>query len=220
MTPFQKYCANVSIVVSALLCVSLLVYGRNTPAATPSFAPSSVYIKVEDGHGSGVYIGNGLFLTAAHVAKKAQDDKLTVILNDGDELPAVVLWKNEDYDVALIRTTDTVAAQIAHLSCDARELPVGAYVETIGNPVNLKNVRTRGAVARNIAHFDKPMNAFIADLTIAPGNSGGPVFDDQGNLVGLVSAMTAVSTNAFGVSLIPLTYVVPASTICMLMGRK
>lgn len=185
------------------------------------FAGPAVMVEVNEGHGSAVHIGHGLFITAAHVAKMAENGKFKVTTDLGTTFEADVLWINERYDVALIRAANPEPIKAARLACGAPELAVKAPVEIVGNPLNLRNIHTWGVVARSI--FDTgntPRTVFIADITIAPGNSGGPVFDEHGNLVGIVSAMAAAPMGPMSVSLIALSYIVPASTICTLLGQS
>lgn len=188
--------------------------------ATP-LALSAVRIDVADGHGSGVHIGHGLFVTAAHVAKEAKNGKLTVHASNGVDYKATVLWFNETYDVALLRVDDPtkLAVAAAPMRCGAPELSPGAVLTTVGNPLNLDDIHTYGYVARSTQSFpDSPRRAMIADLTIAPGNSGGPAFDKDGYLAGITVAMAAAPVG-LSASLISLTYIVPTSAICMLTGR-
>jgi len=67
-------------------------------------AASVVMVSDANGHGSGVYIGNGLVLTAAHVV----GDSKTVTLHSDRDLPGEVLWSNKKYDLALVRFSVTV----------------------------------------------------------------------------------------------------------------
>lgn len=189
---------------------------RSAPAAAPT-AAATVLVDTNSGHGSGVHIGNGLYITAAHVTKDAEH--LTVKLDTGEDFPAEVLWANEAYDVALIKTRPPGAAA-ARLDCAAPELATGTIIEIIGNPLGLRNIHTWGRVSRATEQGKAPRYSLIADITIAPGNSGGPAFDREGRLVGIVVAVSLARTGPMSSSIVPLSYVVPASAICTLLGRS
>lgn len=83
-----------------------------------------------EGHGSGVYIGNGLFLTANHVLS---DENPKVILTNGNEYPATILWRSADYDIALVKAKDHIEANKASLSCEP--LQIGDELFFSGQPV-------------------------------------------------------------------------------------
>lgn len=191
-----------------------------TPAAQP--ASPLVYVDVSPGHGSGVHIGHGLFVTAAHVADKARDSKVSINTAAGAELEGEVLWLNQMYDVALVKTATPPGISSARLDCKAPELAVGTEIHGTGHPLMLMNVRTWGRVARVTEHSpDKtevPRVAFIADMTIAPGDSGGPVFTRYGRFAGIMVAFTTMNYGFVQVP-IPLSYVVPTSALCTLLGR-
>lgn len=168
---------------------------------------SSVFIKVgTSGHCTGVHIGDGYILTAEHCTK-------ATLRVDG-EFELEVLWKNAKYDVALTRLVAEERPEdlgTASLRCETPA--VGTEVWTYGNPLDFKDLKVWGKVAGSTLKIGGMWDEIIpVQIAIAPGNSGGPLFNMDGEIVGLtVGGMSPFA----GVSL-----TVPSSTICMLMGRK
>lgn len=173
-----------------------------------------VRVSVENGHGSGVHIGNGFIVTAAHVVGEAKTADIKA--EDGQTFTATVLWSNKDYDVALVRVEAKSAIQSRPLSC--KDPAAGTLIQTTGNPLNLEFIRTWGHVGSVVAKRGPWLRTFIADITVAGGVSGGPVYDMQQRIVGIVVG-TAVQPLGLSGSFIALTYVVPASAICSLLAR-
>ena len=151
--------------------------------------------------GSGVYVGPGLVLTARHVV--AADDsnptasfnKVWVTTYDGQTVRATVEWVSVDTDVAVL-TIPPVKEPIAKISCDATY--ASQRITVVGNPF----MALLWAVTDGTIVGDRPMPAqFREELnelgwlsmvpfsaTVEPGNSGGPVFDAKGKVVGIVVA--------------------------------
>jgi S1-C subfamily serine protease len=230
MLKFLSALALASFAVGALLA---LIVTMNTPAYGGLHSDATV-VKVSllpNGHGTGVYIGNGKVLTAAHVAKEGVNAGFTVKDARGAEVHAVVLWFNEVADVGLLKldgpfidkdgVVDVLPA--AKLACDTPDVKIGDYVETIGYPLALDRIHTWGHVASDISPREAGQLNFLTDLTIAPGNSGGPLFDINGKLAGITVAMSLAPINAgFGVipSFVMLTYVIPKSVICQELAAE
>lgn len=176
---------------------------------------ATVIVKLEQGHGSGVHIGNGLILTAAHVVNG--EDKITVSYQSGITRPATVLGLDKAHDVAVLETT--YAGPSAKLSCSA--VRVGEYLHIVGNPYDLEFIHTFGRVANAVVKQIKPWaEAVIGDIVAGPGNSGGPVFNSRNHVTGiLVGGMSKPTGFGSSVSIPGWAFIVPASTICRLMGR-
>lgn len=174
----------------------------------PNLPGSVVKVLLEQGHGSGVHIGKGYIVTAAHVV--AGNKTVKIKTDKGGEDEADVLWFNRDYDIALIRTNAKL--QTSRISCEP--LPHGSITHAIGNPSNQEFISTWGRVSGHA--IDTPWKvAIVADITIVPGMSGGGLFDESDRLVGIL-----VGTMARGMGgLIPVGYVVPTSAFCGMLGR-
>lgn len=194
--------------------VFLVFLGYVTPAKTPTpTAGSVVYLGDARGHGSGVHIGDGYILTAAHVVRS--EKTMPVVTDDGTTVEGAVLWASPEYDVALIRAP--VTAKAAPLAC--REANVGEEIRASGNPYDQKFVTARGHVSGAAREYEPWKRVIVIDTTMVHGMSGGPTFDMQGNVVGINVGVMVVSQGmasyvaSFG-------YIVPGSTVCMLMGRE
>jgi serine protease Do len=136
------------------------------------------------GQGSGFIIGNdGLILTNAHVVRDARE--VTVKLADRRELKAKVLGSDQATDVAVlqVRTEKLPTVQFG----DPKSLQVGDYVLAIGAPFGFDQTVTAGIVSAKGRSL--PGDTYVpfiqTDAAVNPGNSGGPLFDADGNVVGI-----------------------------------
>ncbi|MGM4911416.1 trypsin-like peptidase domain-containing protein [Rhizobium sp. 768_B6_N1_8] len=178
---------------------------------------SVVMVNVEGGHGSGVHIGNGFVITAAHVASDNKEVELKT--TDGKTVKAEVLWVNKAYDIALLRTAGKVGGQS---SLDCRVPHLGDEIQAAGNPLNLEFVSSFGRIAGNARAADPWREVVITDITTVMGQSGGPLFGKDGRVVGIVvGVVPAPLKNGEGYvpSLTGFGTAVPASAVCALLGR-
>jgi serine protease Do len=140
--------------------------------------------------GSGFIISpDGYVLTNTHVVDGA--DTVTVRLQDRRVLTAKVVGSDPQYDIALLKI-DSKGAPLPAVSVgDSRTLKPGQWVLAIGSPFGFDYTVTQGivsAVGRNLGSQDQPYTSFIqTDVPINRGNSGGPLFDLQGRVVGVNS---------------------------------
>ena len=149
--------------------------------------------------GSGFVIDpSGLIVTNNHVIEGA--DTITVTLNDGSNLPAKLVGRDEKTDVALLRVHSKAPLAAAHFG-DSDRAHIGDWVIAIGDPFGLGSSVTAGIVsARNRDISAGPYDDFIqTDAPINRGNSGGPLFDMDGNVVGIASAIYSPSGGSVGV---------------------
>lgn len=203
-----SFLAAVAIVFATL---TLPHWSASSHPAAPR-AMSSVIVSDPVGHGSGVHIGNGFILTAAHVVEDRSDMEVTD--DQGRSQAALVMWSNKAYDVALLRIDDASGLETSPLRCNVR-LNIGDQVSAIGNPVNLKFIHVWGRVASVPSERRPWKSSILADMTIAPGMSGGGVFDKAGNLIGLAVGIAATGPVVYAIS-----YIVPIDAACILMGRS
>lgn len=136
------------------------------------------------GQGSGFIISpDGLILTNAHVVRDAQH--VTVKFADRREFKAEVLGADPATDIAVLRVK-TSGLTAVHFG-DPRSLQVGDYVLAIGTPFGFDQSATAGIVSAKARSL--PGDAFVpfiqTDAAVNPGNSGGPLFDAGGNVVGI-----------------------------------
>ena len=139
--------------------------------------------------GSGFIISeDGYIVTNNHVVSKAQT--LTVTMTNGEEYPATIIGADSQNDVALIKIDATGLPTVSIGDSDSIE--VGQQVCAIGNPLGeLTNTLTVGYVSaldREINENGTPINMFQTDCAINSGNSGGPIFDMHGNVIGITTA--------------------------------
>ena len=138
------------------------------------------------GQGSGFIVSaDGLVLTNAHVVKDAQ--RVTVKLTDRREFVARVLGSDPKTDVAVLRI-EAKDLPVVPLG-SARDLQVGEWVLAIGAPFGFENSVTAGVVsAKGRSLPDDSFVPFIqTDVAVNPGNSGGPLFNARGEVVGINS---------------------------------
>lgn len=198
----------------AAAIVALLIAGCVMQSPRPDSIRSVVELSDAEGLGSGVHIGHGYILTAAHVP--GADKEMKVTASDGSTQTAEVLWTNKTYDIALLKVADTSHMASSRLSCRAPH--AGDVVKAQGNPMGVQFLTSWGRVSGNARKWGPWKSVMFTDLTIAPGNSGGAVFSENGDVVGI----------AVGVMLAPIGYtmsmtgfstVVPGSTVCGLLAR-
>jgi len=149
--------------------------------------------------GSGFIIDkSGYVVTNNHVIADA--DQITVTLNDGTSLPAKLVGRDEKTDLALLKVNSPKPLPATKLG-DSDKARVGDWVIAIGNPFGLGSTVTAGIVsARNRDINAGPYDDFIqTDAPINRGNSGGPLFDMDGNVVGVNSAIFSPTGGSVGI---------------------
>jgi len=141
---------------------------------------------------------SGLIVTNNHVIEDAEH--ITATLNDGTILPAKLIGRDEKTDLALLKVTTKKPLPAAKFG-DSDHARVGDWVIAIGNPFGLGSTVTAGIVsARNRDISSGPYDEFIqTDAPINRGNSGGPLFDMDGNVVGVNSAIYSPSGGSVGI---------------------
>ena len=157
--------------------------------------------------GSGFIIDpSGLVVTNAHVIEAADDIQVT--LPDGTHLKAKLLGKDVKTDLALLQVESERALPHVQFG-DSDKMRVGDWVIAIGNPFGLGGSVTLGIVsARNRDIHSGAYDDFIqTDAAINRGNSGGPLFDIHGKVVGVNTAILSPSGGSIGIG-----FAVPANT--------
>lgn len=144
---------------------------------------------VQQGAGSGVIISqDGYILTNNHVINGANSVK--VRLRDSTEYDATIVGSDSDNDIALLKVNATGLSPATF--GDSNSLAVGDYVVAIGNPLGeLGGTVTDGiisALARKVTIEDTQMTLLQTNAQVNPGNSGGGLFNANGELVGIVNA--------------------------------
>lgn len=150
--------------------------------------------------GSGFVIdaANGYIVTNNHVIKDA--DEIKVILNDNTSLNATLVGTDEKTDIALLKVKSTKPLTAATWG-DSDKARVGSWVLAIGNPFGLGGTVTAGIVsARHRDINSGPYDEYIqTDASINRGNSGGPMFNFDGEVVGVNTAIFSPSGGSVGI---------------------
>jgi serine protease Do len=180
-------------------------------SAKAAFAP-----KIQRAEGSGFIVSaDGFIATNKHVVHGAYD--VTVSLHDGRDLKAKIVWESTTVDVAFIKIEADRPLQAAILSRDPH-VPLGRRVVAVGNPLGLGISASSGivsAIDRNLRQ--SPYDSFIqTDAAINSGNSGGPLFDLDGNVVGMNSILWTVAS---GQGSQGLGFAIPAADISFLIEQ-
>lgn len=174
---------------------------------------SVVSIVCDSGSGTGVVLSaDGYIITNCHVVNGAST--VRVILTDGRELAARVIGKDEISDLAVVyvNATDLVPAQFGN----SDQVRVGDEVVAIGDPlgVELRGTMTNGiisAVNRNIIIDGRSMNVLQTNAALNPGNSGGPLINVYGQVIGINTMKIGDSVSTAGVE--GLGFAIPSTTV-------
>jgi len=160
----------------------------------PNLAPRRI-----NSLGSGFIIDpSGFVVTNNHVIADA--DEINVILNDGTKLTAELVGKDSKSDLALLRVHSDKPLKAVKFG-DSDKLRLGEWVIAIGNPFSLGGTVTAGIVsARNRDINSGPYDNYIqTDAAINRGNSGGPLFNLNGEVVGVNTAIISPSGGSIGI---------------------
>jgi serine protease Do len=150
--------------------------------------------------GSGFIIDpSGYIVTNNHVIEGAE--QISITFNDGTTLTARIVGRDEKTDLALLKVNPKKPLPSAHFG-DSDHARIGDWVIAIGNPFGLGSTVTAGIVsARNRDIEAGPYDDFIqTDAPINRGNSGGPLFDMDGNVVGVNSEIYSPSGGSVGIA--------------------
>lgn len=167
---------------------------RNTPRSQPDQEPP-----LRDfGQGSGfIMSGDGYVITNAHVVAKA--DEVTVTLTDRREFKAKVIGSDERTDIAVLKI-DATGLQKVTIG-DSDKVRVGEWVLAIGSPFGFENTVTAGIVSAKARESREALTPFIqTDVAVNPGNSGGPLFNLRGEVVGVNSQIFSGNGGYLGIS--------------------
>ena len=198
-TPSQVYAENVSRVVAIRATVES--YGQ---VGTSS---GSGFILPEDGY----------VVTNAHVVEDATS--ASVVMNDGTEYQAVIVGSDTSNDVAVLKVNAQGLPTVTLGSSSA--LAVGDMVVAIGNPLGtLNSTQTVGYVCgkdREVTTGNTIVNMIQTDAAINSGNSGGPLFNMNGEVVGITTAKYSGTTSS-GASIEGIGFAIPIDDVIGVIG--
>lgn len=194
LTPAEVYAQNVAAVVCIETEATQTLYGEEVETG---------------GAGSGfILTADGFILTNCHMVTDAA--AVTVTLYDGKSYPASVIGADAMGDVALLKIDAQGLATVS--IAEENTLQVGDPVIAIGNPFGeLDFTMTHGYVSgldRDVTIENTPMRMIQTDTPFNAGNSGGPLLDMNGNVVGIASAKYS-GTTASGASIENVSFAVP-----------
>lgn len=203
--------------------------GSTGPQATPQLPPGSPFEEFfeeffknrrgQDGQapnrtprrvnslGSGFIIdSSGIVVTNNHVIADADD--ITVILNNGARLKAELIGRDQKTDLAVLKVKSDTPLKAVKFA-DSDRVRLGEWVIAIGNPFSLGGTVTAGIVsARNRDINSGPYDNYIqTDASINRGNSGGPLFNLDGDVIGINTAIISPSGGSIGIG-----FAVPSKT--------
>jgi serine protease Do len=164
--------------------------------------------------GSGFIIDpSGLIVTNNHVIADA--DEISIILNDGTTLKAEIIGLDKKTDLALLKVTPIAPLKAVKFG-DSDRLRLGEWVIAIGNPFSLGGTVTAGIVsARNRDIQSGPYDNYIqTDAAINRGNSGGPLFNLRGEVIGVNTAIISPSGGSIGIG-----FAVPSKTVVAVIDQ-
>lgn len=164
--------------------------------------------------GSGFIIDpSGYIVTNNHVIEDS--DQITVSLQDGTQMAAKVVGRDTKTDLALLKVTPKKPLPATHFG-DSDKARVGDWVIAIGDPFGIGSTVTAGIVsARNRNINAGPYDDFIqTDAPINRGNSGGPLFDVDGNVIGINSQIYTPTGGSVGIG-----FAIPANLAREVVGQ-
>lgn len=177
------------------------------PFPFPMF-PQQMPKQVAEARGSGFIISpDGYIVTNNHVIKGAK--KITISLDTGAKYPAKVIGQDTKTDLALLKIQSEKPLPFIQLG-DSNGVEPGEWVIAVGDPYGLGGTVTAGIVsARGRDIGDTPYDSFIqVDAPINRGNSGGPLFSQDGKVIGVNTAILSPSGGSIGIG-----FAIPSNTV-------
>ena len=150
--------------------------------------------------GTGIIIStDGYVVTNAHVTENAK--KITLFTSDNEELSAQLIGADSKTDIALLKIENPINLVMSSFA-DSEQTRVGNRVFAIGNPFGLGNSVSAGIISAKERDIEKgPYDNFLqTDTVINQGNSGGPLFNMNGEIIGINTAIFSTDGNSSGIA--------------------
>ncbi len=189
--------------------------------STSSRIEAFLTVSLKKGTGSGSVLDKaGTILTNQHVIDGAKE--ITVSLSNSSSYPAVLVGQDPHSDIAILRV-DAPAEQLEQLEPiawgDSQSLQVGQRIYAIGNPFGLERTMSAGMISslnRTIPSRERrEMRSLIqVDMSLNQGNSGGPLLNTRGELIGMNAAIMSSDGDSAGVG-----FAIPSATIQRIVGK-
>ena len=201
LTDAENYAANVNSVVSINCSATTNYFGQTVESASSG----SGFVLTQD----------GFIVTNHHVIDGATSVKVT--LYDGESYDATVIGSDSDYDIAVLKIDATGLTPVT--LGDSSLLNVGDHVLAVGNPLGELTFSASEGIAssvnRTINVSGIPFNMIQVTCAVNPGNSGGPLFNAYGEVVGIVSAKysSTASSSSSGESVEGLGFAIPINDV-------
>jgi serine protease Do len=176
---------------------------QRTPAEIAAIStPSVVSVRTDHSLGTGFVVsGDGLVASNLHVI--AGNSKITIVLADHREYDVVEIWSGDRQRDLVIMRIEAQKLPVLSLG-DSDAIHPGDAIVAIGHPLGLEDTVSNGLVSA-IRKLDDDLTVLQISAPIAPGSSGGPIFNDHGEVIGVATAIMMGGQNLnFGV---PITYV-------------
>ena len=162
--------------------------------------------------GSGFFISpDGYLVTNNHVVEDAED--ISVTLENGDKFPATLIGADARTDVALLKVK--ASQQFPYVKFSDKDPRVGDWVLAVGNPFGLGGTVTRGIISAHHRDIGSgPYDYLQIDAAVNRGNSGGPSFNLDGEVIGMNTAIFSPSGGSVGIA-----FAVPAALVKEVVGQ-
>lgn len=178
-----------------------LPHGQRPPRPSPTMAQGSGFFVTSDGY----------VVTNNHVVEDAED--ISVTLDNGDKYPATLVGSDPRTDVALLKVK--ASKQFPHVKFCDKDPRVGDWVLAVGNPFGLGGTVTAGIIsAHNRDIGSGPYDYLQIDAAVNRGNSGGPSFNLDGEVIGMNTAIFSPSGGNVGIA-----FAVPATLVKEVVGQ-
>ena len=163
----------------------------NEPAARLRSSVAQI-VNGNVGLGAAIAWSDGMFVTSAHVIRSP---RITVVTPEGRRVPGELVWQERRRDVALVRAPGAAMPPVR--TADPSSLRPGSLVMAIGHPFGLVDavstgvLQSVGELPLDFEFEGRTLRWVQADLRLGPGNSGGPLADAEGRVIGVAAMIVA-----------------------------